>query len=62
MDYLLSTDGQKFFVKQGYIPVKGDAGAPEGSPKLDSIKVMPLDMKFLEDNRESLKNEVWRII
>ncbi|WP_165452141.1 ABC transporter substrate-binding protein [Paenibacillus thalictri] len=57
VDYLLSQDGQKFFVKQGYIPVKTDVGSPEGSPKLDTIKVFPLDMDFISKNRDSIKKK-----
>lgn len=57
IDYLLSEDGQKFFVKQGYIPVKDNVGSPEGAPSADTIKVFPIDLEFIGQNREDLKNK-----
>lgn len=57
VDYLLSMDGQKFFIKQGYIPVKGDAGAPEGAPNLSDIEVFPLDMDFISANRTAIRDQ-----
>jgi iron(III) transport system substrate-binding protein len=55
VDYLLSNDGQKFFVKQGYIPVKSDAGSPEGAPNVKDIKTYPLDLDYVGKNRDNLK-------
>jgi len=57
VDYFLSMDGQKLFVKQGYIPVKPEAGAPEGAPKPEDIKLFPLDLNFIGKNRDSLKQK-----
>lgn len=61
IDHLLSMHGQELFVKQGYIPVKADAGSPEGASKLDSIKRFPLDIEFIDKNRETLKQKFWEI-
>ena len=56
MDYLLSEQAQNTFKDQGYIPVNGDVGVPEGAPNVEDIKIMPLDLDFLKENREELKN------
>lgn len=54
VDYFLSDEGQQFFLKQGYIPVRGDS-MPEGVPALDSLKVFPIDLEYIAQNREELK-------
>ena len=54
VDYFLSDEGQQFFVKQGYIPVRGGE-MPEGVPSLDTLKVFPIDLEFIAQNREELK-------
>jgi len=56
IDYLLSMDGQKFFIDQGYIPVKAAAGAPEGAPNLSDIKIVPLDMDYISQNRTTIRD------
>ncbi|HEX7057150.1 MAG TPA: ABC transporter substrate-binding protein [Bacilli bacterium] len=55
IDYFLSEAGQKFFVKQGYIPVKDGVGVPEGAPNLKDIKIYPLATEFMSKNRDNLK-------
>lgn len=57
IDYLLSTDGQKLFVQQGYIPVRSDVGVPKGTPSVSSIKVYPLDLNYIDQNRKTLKSK-----
>jgi len=54
VDYFLSDEGQAFFVKQGYIPVRGSAKI-EGVPSVDELKVFPIDLKYISQNREQLK-------
>ena len=51
MDYMLSEDGQKFFVEQGYIPVSEEVGVPEGAPNVNEIKVMDMALdSFINDS------------
>lgn len=43
VDFILSEQGQKLAVSQGYIPARADAGLPEGYPARDQIKVLSYD-------------------
>lgn len=43
VDFLLSEDGQKLAVSQGYIPARADAGLPAGYPDRSAIKVLNYD-------------------
>lgn len=56
LDYLLSEDAQTMFKDQGYIPVNPDVGVPENAPNVEDIKIMPLDLDFLKEQRQELKS------
>lgn len=43
IDFLLSEEGQKLAVSQGYIPARADAGMPAGYPDRSTIKVLGYD-------------------
>lgn len=43
IDFLLSEEGQKLAVSQGYIPARADAGLPAGYPDRSTIKVLNYD-------------------
>ena len=43
VDFLISGEGQKLAVEQGYIPARADAGLPEGYPDRSAIKVLTYD-------------------
>lgn len=43
VDFILSEEGQKLAVSQGYIPVRSDVGLPPGYPDRSAIKVLPYD-------------------
>lgn len=43
VNFLLSEEGQKLAVTQGYIPARADAGLPEGYPERSAIKVLGYD-------------------
>lgn len=43
VNFLLSEEGQKLAVGQGYIPARADAGLPEGYPERSAIKVLGYD-------------------
>ena len=43
VDFMLSEEGQKLAVSQGYIPARADAGLPAGYPDRASIKVLNYD-------------------
>lgn len=44
MDYMLSEDAQRLFIRQGYIPVNPNVGVPEGAPKVEDIKTVELNL------------------
>jgi len=51
IDFILSEDGQKLAVSQGYIPALASAGLPTGYPERSSIKVLGYDAaKALADD------------
>lgn len=51
VDFLLSKEGQKLVLEQGYLPARSDIGVPTGFPKRESIHLMPFDAeKTLRDN------------
>lgn len=43
IDFILSEDGQKLAVSQGYIPARPDAGMPAGYPDRSAIKILGYD-------------------
>jgi iron(III) transport system substrate-binding protein len=43
VNFLISEEGQKLAVGQGYIPARPDAGLPEGYPERAAIKVLGYD-------------------
>ncbi|MFI0843536.1 ABC transporter substrate-binding protein [Mesorhizobium sp. IMUNJ 23232] len=43
VDFLISKEGQEVAVKQGYIPVRADAGLPAGYPDRSAIKILGFD-------------------
>jgi len=52
--YLYSADGQKMFVKQGYVPVLPGLEGPTGMPP-EKLEVVLTDQAYINKNREELK-------
>jgi iron(III) transport system substrate-binding protein len=44
VDFLVSTEGQELAVRQGYLPARRDVAPPAGFPRLDAIRIMPVDL------------------
>ena len=56
IDFLLSTEGQKLVLQQGYLPADASLPVPKGFPPRDSIKLMPFDAaKALADTEANKK-------
>ncbi|MDZ5078011.1 ABC transporter substrate-binding protein [Nesterenkonia sp. HG001] len=49
VDYVISRRGQEFAVEQNYLPVRTDAGSPEGAPALEEIKFMDADLQEITE-------------
>jgi iron(III) transport system substrate-binding protein len=44
VDYLLSREGQALAVRQGYLPARKDVAPPPGFPRVDSVRILPVDI------------------
>jgi iron(III) transport system substrate-binding protein len=44
VDFLISAEGQALAVRQGYLPARRDLAPPAGFPRLDAIRIMPVDI------------------
>lgn len=55
LDYMLSEDAQKLFIRQGYIPVNPNVGVPEGAPNVEEIKTVPLNMDDFTHNSAAFR-------
>ncbi len=53
VDFLLSEEGQKVAAKMGYIPARNGVALPEGYPKRETIKVLPVDAAAAVKNSEA---------
>ncbi|MDU0479315.1 ABC transporter substrate-binding protein [Staphylococcus chromogenes] len=53
IDFLISQEGQKLAVKQAYLPVREDAGSPEGAPKLKEIALLRQDLKKITSDKKA---------
>ena len=47
VDFLLSEEGQKLAVGQGYLPAHRKVAPPAGYPSADALRLMPMDMAAL---------------
>lgn len=57
VDFLLSPEGQKLELSQGYIPARSDAGMPAGYPDRSTIKVLGFDAAAALANDEANKEK-----
>lgn len=55
VDFILSQDGQLLAVKQGYLPARKDVTPPPGFPKVDSIRIIPVDLEAYLSRDEANK-------
>ena len=55
VDFILSDEGQKLALEQGYLPAKASAGRPAWLPEGVEVKLMPIDVNKVVDNTEADK-------
>jgi iron(III) transport system substrate-binding protein len=54
--YLYSSDGQRLFVQQGYVPVLPGVEGPKGMPP-EKLEVIQTDQAYINKHREELKTK-----
>lgn len=52
LDFIVSKKGQQIAVDQSYLPVRGDAGSPEGAPALSDITLFDQDLEAIAASRD----------
>lgn len=57
VDFVLSEEGQKLAVSQGYLPVRDNVDVPEGRPAPATLKILTAPMDKLVEQRESDKKD-----
>lgn len=56
VDFILSDEGQKLALEQGYLPAKASAGRPAWLPEGTQVKIMPIDtLKVLQQTEADKK-------
>jgi iron(III) transport system substrate-binding protein len=55
IDFLISDEGQKLSVSQGYYPTRSNVGSPAWLTSPIDLKVMPVDMKKVVATTEADK-------
>ncbi|MFV8396145.1 ABC transporter substrate-binding protein [Corynebacterium hindlerae] len=53
LEFLISKEGQELAVKQNYLPVREDAGAPKDAPKLNDIALMDQDLEKITADKKA---------
>ncbi len=57
VDFVLSEEGQKLVLEQGYLPARNGIASPEGFPTRDQIKLLPFDAAKSLENAETDKEQ-----
>ena len=57
VDFVLSEEGQKLVLAQGYLPARNGIDSPEGFPARDKIKLLPFDAAKSLENAETDKEQ-----
>jgi iron(III) transport system substrate-binding protein len=55
MDFLYTASAQELFVEQGYIPVAEGAPLPEGTPNIEDLSIITVDVDYIGENREGIR-------
>jgi len=57
LDYMYSERAQKLFVKQSYVAVLPGMPAPEGAPDLADLKVIPVNVDYINTHRDEIRQK-----
>jgi iron(III) transport system substrate-binding protein len=61
-EFMLSDDAQKLFPQEGFYAGRSDMPPPEGNPPLSSLKLIPIDEEYVQQNSDKIKqrfNEIF---
>lgn len=61
VDFVLSEEGQKLVLQQGYLPARNGMSSPEGFPARDDIKLLPFDAAQALKNADTDKAQFAKI-
>lgn len=54
-EFMLSDEAQKLFPAEGFYAARNDMPPPEGNPKLESLKLIEIDLEYVEKNAQDTK-------
>jgi iron(III) transport system substrate-binding protein len=57
VDFLLSAEGQGLAVRQGYLPARKDVAPPPGFPRVDAVRILPVDIESYLVNDQANKKK-----
>jgi iron(III) transport system substrate-binding protein len=54
-EFMLSDEAQKLFPEAGFYAARSDMPPPKGFPAISDLKVKPIDLQYVEDNEQKVK-------
>lgn len=54
-EFMLSDDAQKLFPAEGFCAARSDMPPPQGNPPIDTLKVIGVDLDYVEKNTQKVK-------
>ena len=57
VDFILSAEGQALAVRQGYLPARKDVAPPPGFPRVDAVRILPVDIESYLANDQANKKK-----
>lgn len=55
--FILSKEGQELAAKQGFLPARKDVAPPPGFPAVDTLNIIPVDLKNAASQDEAMKKK-----
>lgn len=56
VNYLYTPEAQQIFVQRSYIPAMPGVPYPAGTPDISGLKILPPNLTFIEQNRETIRS------
>lgn len=56
VNYLYTPEAQQIFVQRAYIPALPGVPYPAGTPDISELKILPPNLTFIEQNRETIRS------